>query len=81
MSRLNYDQFLNAPKIVAGEIAAQAHGRVYDVLNELIEDESTPTKAIPVLKGVLNNFGSKAEKRLDQVYRDLDQKLRANRGV
>jgi hypothetical protein len=70
MSRLNYDQFLNAPNgIVAGEIATQAHGRVYGVLNSVIDDERTPPPAsVPVLKKVRETVGNKADKRLDQAY-------------
>ena len=63
------DRYRNAVSgDVAGEIAAQAHGRVYGFLNSLIDDEKTPTTAKLVLKAVRETFGRKADERLGQAY-------------
>ena len=69
MSKTDYEQFLEAPNGgIAGEIATQAHGRVYGVLNSVIDDKRTPLAAKPVLRAVRETFARKADERLDQTY-------------
>ena len=68
MAKSEHEQLREAPSgVVAGNIALNAHGRVYDVLDPLIEDKTIPEAAREVLTEAREIFADKASRRLDRV--------------
>ena len=53
--------------IHAGNVALEAHGRVYKVLDSVIDDKNTPDVAKRDLEAIRETFSARAEARLDQV--------------